>query len=248
MTVTVYDFPREWYDNAAGAIVTQKFNLRSINQVASRPWSGAGNAINGPHTQLWLTDVTFSSMRDPLLQDVDAFFSQLRGRAGVVRMSNALRLAPWYDRNIASSVATWSDGSRFTDGSGFANGHLPPEVFVYAAAARGTRYLTLGGFPVSTANVLRRGDLLQVKPNGIAGSVPMLFKAMFGGDSDSSGRVGVAIEPGLRIGVAAGDQVSLRYPSTLFRLTDDSQFDFEGTGGGIGAGGGSLVEALDLVP
>lgn len=244
MAVTVYDFPTEWYD----LIVSQKFSLRSINQSSGRPWSGAGDAISGPHTQLWRSDVTMAPQRDPVLQDMDAFFARMRGRSGVMRLSNALRLAPWYDRNIAASVATWSDGSLFTDGSGFANGHLPPNVFAYSAAAVGARYIVLGGFPASVTDVIRRGDLFQVKPSGTAGEVPMLYEAMFKCSSDASGRVGIAIEPGLRIAVAAGDQVSLRYASSVFRMIDDDQANIDGTGAGVGSFGFSLVEALDLIP
>jgi hypothetical protein len=251
MTVAVYDFPTEWYD----LLVSQKFNVRSINQASQLPWSGAGNSISGPHTQLWINEVTFTSLTDymrpdlgPILQDVDAFFSQLRGRAGVVRMSNGQRLRPWYDRSLTPGVATWSDGSTFTDGTGFASGYLPPEIYLTATALKGARTVTLGGLPVSTSSVIRRGDLLQIKPNGIPGTVPHLYKVMVGGGTNSSGQIGVAIEPALRAGVAAGDVVSLRNASTLFRMTDDSQFEIEETSSQMGNVGGTLVEALDLIP
>ena len=124
----------------------------------------------------------------------------------------------------------------------------PPEVFVYSAAARAANYIVLGGFPVSTANILRSGDLLQIKPNGIAGSVPHLYEVRVGGSSDSSGRIGVSLNVRLRQAVAAGDVVGLRYASTLFRLADDTQGEVEDTGAGVGSVGFTLVEALDLVP
>ncbi len=172
----------------------------------------------------------------------------MRGRSGVVRVGNGLRLAPWHDRGLTPTVSAWSDGSTFADGSGFANGYLPPEVYLVNAAAKGARYIVLGGLPASIASCLRRGDLLQIKPNGVPGTVPHLYQAMYGGDTDSSGRIGLAIEPGLRQGVNAGDVVGLRYASTLFRMADDSQFDTDGTGAQMGTVGGSLVEALDLIP
>lgn len=243
-TPEVYDFPIDWY----GKITSQKFNLRSMNQVAATSWNGAGAAIAGPHTQVWLCDMVIMPLRDPALQDLDAFFSRLRGRAGVVRLGNGARLAPWNDRNLTPTTSTWSDGSTFTDGSGFSSGFLPPEVYLVNAAAKGARYITLGGFPASFTAALRRGDLLQIKPNGIPGSVPHLYKAMYGGDSNSAGQIGLAIEPGLRAGVAAGDVVGLRNATTLFRLLDDTQFEVEITGAGMGNCGGSLIEALDLVP
>src|SRR3990167_5139706 len=100
--MAIYDFPPEWYE----LLVSQKFNLRAINQVAPTSWSGAGQSISGPHTQLWLSELTFAPLADhmradlrPVLQDVGAFFARLRGRSDVLRMSHARRLRPWYDRN-----------------------------------------------------------------------------------------------------------------------------------------------------
>jgi hypothetical protein len=239
----IHTFSPDWYQY----IVSQKYPLRSLTQVSSRVWGG-GQRPSLPHTQLFLTDITFAPMRDPILGDIDSFFSRLRGRSGVVRIADAMRLAPWYDRNLTPGRQDWSDGSTFTDGSGFASGYLPPEVFVVEAAARGARYLVLGGFPVSTANVLRRGDPFEIKPNGIRATFPHRYKPMLGGSSDASGYVGIEIEPGLRAAVAAGDTVGLRNAASVFHMTGDDQFDFTGEGAGIGNGGGSLVEALDLVP
>jgi hypothetical protein len=240
----VYDWPRDWYQY----IVTQKFNLRSLNQAAGVGWGGAGQAISSLATQLWLSDVTMAPMQDPILQDMDAFFARLRGRSGVMRIGNALRPAPWHDRSLVAGTSLWDDGSTFTDGSGFTSGLLPPEVYVQTAAAQGASYIVLGGFPVSLSRALHRGDLLQIKPNGIPGTVPHLYKTMWTADSNSSGQIGVAIEPRLRVGIAAGDVVGLRYATTLFRLADDTQGEIEITGGGMGNFGFSLVEALDLVP
>jgi len=241
--MTVYDFPQAWYP----LIVTLQYRVRSMSQVAARPWIG-GRSVSGPHAQPWLADMTIVAERDPLRQDVDAFFTRLRGQSGLLRISDPTRLAPWYDRNINPTVQAWSDGALFTDGTGFASGFLPPDVYVDTAASRGANYIVLGGFPSSTASVIRRGDLMQVKPDGVAGTCPHLYAAMAGCDSDASGRAGIEISPRLRAGVAAGDQVSLRYAATIFRMTDDTQFEMNTDNGGAGNLGGSLVEALDLVP
>jgi hypothetical protein len=187
-------------------------------------------------------------MYDPTQQDVEAWVLRLRGRSGVARIGHAKRQRPWYDRNLVATRATFSDGTRFNDGTYFANGYLPPQVYVVTAAGKGQRYLTLGGFPASVSNVLRRGDLLQVKPNGMSGTVPHLYSVMFGGNSDAAGQIGVEIEPMLRSDVAAGDTVGLRNASTLFRLADDAQGEIQLGADGIGSLGLSFVEALDLVP
>jgi hypothetical protein len=103
-------------------------------------------------------------------------------------------------------------------------------------------------FPFQQPTYCGSGDLLQIKPNGIPGTVPHLYKVMYGGNSDSSGQIGVEIEPMLRADIAAGDTVGLRNASTLFRLVDDSQGDVEMGADGIGSLGLSFIEALDLVP
>lgn len=256
MTLNVQTWPTEWYQY----VVSNAFVLRSMNQRAGRPWGGAGAAVSArPHTQIWTERVTLAPMRDPLLQDIDAFIADAKGSSGLIRMSNTLRLAPWADRKLAggewppgalsnATTSRFSDGSGFDDGSGFANGFGPSAVQIYQAAARGANYIVLSGFPASTANVLRRGDLVEVKPGGVAAEFPHLYKAMLGGNSDASGRVGIRIESPLRASVNAGDTASLRYASTLFRFSDDNQGDVEGSDGGQGAIGFSLIEALDLVP
>lgn len=249
MTVNIQTFPEAWYD----LIVSNKFVLRSINQSAGRPWGGAGTAVsNRPHTQLWTEQITFGPLRDPILQDIDALIARAKGRSGLIRMSNVMRLLPWHDRDLIENngytTSTFSDGATFSDGSKFINGLLPPEIQVEESAVRGAGYLVLSGFPASMANVLRRGDLLQIKPGGVAGTVPHLYKATFGGDADSSGRIGIEIEPRLRQGVNASDTVSLRFPDTLFRFVDDNQGDIDGSPGKFGNLGFSLVEALDMVP
>lgn len=240
----IYEFNRTWYDY----VVTQKFPLRSLNQSAARPWGGAGPSISGPHTQIFLSDVTMAPMRDPLLQDIGAMFKRLRGRSGLLRLSWALRLAPWHDRNLAASTVGFSDGSTWLDGSEWINGLLPPSVYVAEAAAAGADYIVLGGFPASTANVLRGDDMLEIKPGGVAAGFPHCYAVAYGGDTNASGEIGFKIEPRLRAGIAAGDVVSLRYPSSVFRLVDDNQADIEATGAEIGNIGFSVMEALDLVP
>lgn len=242
MTVTVYDFPQEWYE----LIVTQKFRTWSRSFVSPRPFTGGVN-VNGSHTKLWRADVTMGPQRDLVLQEMKAFFDQLDGQAGVLRFADVTRLAPWHDRALAPSVSYFSDASSFTDGTGFANGYLPPEVYLASAAQAGSKYIVLGGFPASTANVLRRGDLLQIKPNGIPGTVPHLYAALLPGSSDADGNVGIKIDIGLRTDVAARDTVGLRYASSLFRLADDTQGEIEDSDG-VGTFGFSIIEALDLVP
>lgn len=238
----VFDFPTKWHDK----IVTNKFRLRARTQSSARTWSGGDN-VGGVVAKQWAIDISFAQMRDPDLQEIKAFFSGLDGRANVLRMPDVARLAPWRDRNATLTETSFSDNSLFTDGSGFAAGYLPPEVYLAQAASRGDNYIVLGGFPASVP-VLTKGDLLQVKPEGVPGLVPHLYQVQLAGASNSDGQVGVEITPRLRADLGAGDQVGLRFASGLFRLTSDMEGEFEDTGSGIGTGGFTAVEALDLVP
>ncbi len=237
----VHDFPREWYGFSK---VT--FRLLSRSQTANRPWL-AGKSVYGPHAQLWVADLTMIQQEDPQRQKIAAWFTRLDGQAGLLRISDPSRLRPWHDRNVAVTRETFSDGSVFSDSTGFEDDTLPPDLYVVEAASRGDNYLVLGGLPASTTDCFLRGDLMQVKPNGIAGPVPHLYEMMVGGSSDAAGQIGVEIRPRLRTDIAAGDQVSLRYPSTVFRLSDDSQGAMEMTPPVVGNVGFSLIEALDQV-
>ncbi len=242
MTTPVYEFPWEWYTFSRA-----KYRLQSRSQVASRPWLG-GRSVYGPHAQLWVTELTMSQQEDPTRQEIAAFFGRLDGQAGLIRISDPTRLRPWYDRDVTPTRETFTDATVFTDATGFESGYLPPDVYVLTAADQGDNTIVLGGFPASTAGVLTRGDLLQVKPNGIPGNCPNLYEVMVGAASNSDGEIGVEIRPRLRMGIAAGDQVSLRYPSTVFRLIDDDQGSIEMTPPVVGNLGFSLIEALDQIP
>lgn len=241
---TIYDFPTDWYEML---VSPGRYRIRPMNQIAKRPWI-SGMVPKGPISQAWLADQAFRPTADPQRNDISAFFARLRGTQGVFRLPDASRPAPWYDRSIVLATGKFSDGTIFTDGRGFVSGLLPPQVYVATAAARGTRFLTLGGFPVSTANIIRRGDLFEVWPNGVPAGFPHLYQAMYGGSSDSTGKVAFDIEPGLRAGVAVSDVVNLRYASSVFRLADDSQGEMETSDGYLYSSGFTAIEAMDLVP
>ncbi len=237
----IYEYPKEWY-----RFTTQTFPLRASSQVSARPWAG-GNSIYGPHVQVWMPKFSGIVKDKFLWQQVSAFFSRLGGQAGLLRMGHGLRLQPQYNRELLGQAQAdgFSDGSHFTDGSGFVSGLLPPTTFLAIAAARGDISVTIGGLPVSITNGLRRGDLLEFRPNGIADGVPRLHEVMVPGSTDSSGRTGVEIRPALRAGLAAGDMVVLKNPMSVFHLVDDNQGDIEMTVASQGSFGFSLIEAIE---
>lgn len=238
----IYSFPQEWWH-----FTTVAFQLRSASQVSSRPWAG-GNSIYGPHIQIWMPKLTASIQDIDTWPQMDAFFSRLGGQAGLIRMGDPSRTRPKYNRDLIPGGATFSDGSGFTDGTGFSSSLLPPTCFLYSAAARGDKSIVIGGLPASIASptpALARGDLFEIRPNGIASATPNLYQIMVDGPTDSSGRAGVEIRPPLRQAVAAGDMVVLDHPTSVFHLIDDGQAEMQITAPVLANFGFSLIEAIE---
>lgn len=235
----VFEFPREWY-----SFLKIVFRLRSSSQVSSRPWAG-GNSVYGPHAQIWMPQLTVAQIVGDGWQARSAFFSRLGGQSGLIRISDPSRVAPQYNTSRLASAETWSDGSVFSDGSGFVSGMLPPTAFLVSAQSRGATSVVIGGLPVSLTPALRRGDLFEIRPGGVAGLVPHLYEVQVDGPTDSSGRSGVEIRPPLRTDVMAGDQVVLSYPTSVFHLIDDNQGTIELTAPNLANHGFSLVEAIE---
>jgi hypothetical protein len=235
----IYDYPREWW-----RFTTVAFQLRSSSQISARPWAG-GNSIYGPHVQVWMPKLTASIQDIDVWPLMDAFFSRVGGQAGLIRMGDPSRTSPRYNRALTPSSAAWSDGTTFTDGSGFASSLLPPTCFLSSAANRGDKSVVIGGLPVSTANVLARGDLFEIRPNGIPSATPNLYQIMVDGPTNSSGQAGVEIRPALRMGVSAGDMIVLDHPTSVFHLIDDQQAEMQITVPVIANFGFSLIEAIE---
>jgi len=243
MTATpVYEFPLDWYQFASAT-----FRIQSSSLVSNRPFL-RGKNVKGPYAALWVAEFSLTPQQDPQRQEIAAFFSRLDGQAGLLRIGDPSRLQPWHDRGLTASLEAWSDSSTWSDGTLWASGYLPPDVYVQAAAAKGDNFIVLGGLPASLSNCFRRGDLLQLKPNGIPGSSPSLHEIQVGGATNSSGQIGVEIRPRLRQNFVLGDQATLRNATSVFRLVDDDQGVMSITPPVLGSGGFKLVEALDQVP
>lgn len=237
----IYEFPREWY-----RFLKISFQLRSASQVSPRPWAG-GNSIYGPHVQLWMPKLVASEIIGDGWQARDAFFSRLGGQAGLMRISDHSRAAPQYNLERAAIGEDFSDGFGFSDGTGFSSGMIPPTAHLIAAADRGASAIQIGGLPASTSRALRRGDLLEIRPNGIAGIVPHLYQVMVDGSTNAAGETGIEIRPRLRKSVASGDMVVLSYPTSVFHLIDDTQGEIELAAPFNANFGFSLIEAIENV-
>jgi hypothetical protein len=239
MPQDVFAYPNDWYQFAS-----LRFQLVSRSQVSARPWAG-GNSIYGPHAQLWMPKFTATPQTERNWPAMDAFFSRLGGQAGLIRIGDASRLQPQYNTELAATNQAWSDTTLFTDGTGFADGLMPPTCFITTAVARGDNSVIIGGLPASISRALRRGDLFELRPNGIPSTCPNLYQIMVDGHTNSAGETGVEIRPNLRQGMAAGDMVVLSYPTSVFHLVDDSQGEMEITPPLFANFGFSLIEAIE---
>ena len=170
--------------------------------------------------------------------------AQLGGTSGKLRVADVTRLSPQRDLESTLAQERWSDGTFFDDGTGWANGLLPPTVFVFGAASQGEDNLVIGGLPASSSRVLRRGDLFEIMPGGVFSTTPHLYMNMFDAPTDANGRTRVYISPRLRSGVAAGDMVVLHNPQTLFRLVSDEEGIMDITPPYVANFGLKLVEAV----
>lgn len=235
----IYTYPVDWY-----RFTQLSFQLRSSSQVSARPWAG-GNSVYGPHVQLFMPKLTATTRNVDIWPEMDAFFSRLGGQAGLLRIGDPSRRTPQYNSALVASVANFSDGSNFSDGTGFISGLLPSTCFVGAAASRGDKYVVISGLPVSTSRAMRRGDLFEIRPNGIPSVCPNLYQVMIDGSTDTGGNVGVEIRPPLRMDLAEGDMVVLQDPTSVFHLIDDSQAEMTITVPVLADFGFSLVEAIE---
>lgn len=236
----VYEFPREWYE-----FTSVRFQLRSMSQTSTRPWAGGSN-VYGPHAQMWMPKFTVGVQNEDVWPAMDAFFSRLGGQAGLIRVGDATRLQPQYNRALAGSQP-WSDGTTFTDGTGFLDGLLPSSGYVVSPASRGSRAVVIGGLLPSLAPALRRGDLFEIRPNGIPADHPHLYQVMVDGPSNASGQTGLEIMPPLRADIAAGDMIVLDHPTSVFHLVDDTQAEMEITAPLLANYGFSLIEAIERI-
>ncbi len=237
--MAVLIWPENWYRFASSS-----FTLRSVNFAAAHTWTG-GRSVNGPFAQLWMADFVMASQAwDDRGQEIAAFFSRLAGQAGKFRIADPLRRRPLRDRRLAPTSETFSDATQFSDGTGFVSGYLPDFVTLDLAAVKSATSIVLRGLPASEPAVLRRGDLIELRPSGVPSETPNLYEVQFNAPTDASGKTRVGLAPSLRQGFAAGDMAVLRDPTSVFRVKDDEQGRAERDVASIAAIGFSVIEAI----
>lgn len=237
---TIIDWPRAWW-----GVRSCQFYIAPRSQKSSSPWTQRQN-IYGPHVQYWVAKLSFPALEDSDAPEREALIESLGGSAGLLRMGHPTRLTTLYNDEIAATSEAFSDGTHFSDGTGWISGRLPPVIYCVGSAARGETSVIVGGLPASTSRVLRRGDLVEFQRGGIADETPSLHRIVTSDvPTDASGEARIEFRPPLRKGLVAGDSVVLDYATTVFRLMDDDQGVMDRSAdGATNVTGFSLVEAL----
>jgi hypothetical protein len=219
--MSVFQWPREWSKFVSGRYNLQTASLRS--QSTFTPARSASYSFS-----FWRCDLVYRPLRGPSnWQGVEAWFARLDGDVNVFRMFDPLRCQPRYNRQHPQAPEKWSDDTNWSDGTGWVSGMIPPTAQLAAAASRGARFIHVEGLPEGIAEALAPGDLLELRPNGVATETGNLYQVVVGGATDANGEIGIEIRPPLRQNFAAGDQVVFVNAQTVFRLTDPEQGSIE---------------------
>lgn len=226
-----------------GAGLGTQFWLQS-NSLSSLQQATGTRSVYGPLAQRWMCNipVTRSDRRDWLR--MAAIFSRAGGISGLIRMWDPKRPHAWLNLTTKARRTTWGDFSAWDDGSLWADAPLPPYATVGAAETRGADSFIVAGLPASLSPALVAGDLIEIRPNGAYAPHGHLYECFTDAPTDASGMTRVIVSPPLRAGIAAGDQVVLQKPTSLFRMIDDDQGRLSHAGGGVASTGFSLMEEL----
>jgi len=243
MQPTIYEWPRCWRGTAESQFYLAPSNLQSVS-----PYTGQATPY-GPQTQIWTAKLTFPTMsprdhRGMPWRQVQGFITRLRGIGGMLRIVDYHRQRSAYDQNRAGAEESWSDNQPFSDGRGWSVGYLPPSIVADEPAREADTSVVVRGLPASLHQALDMGDLFEVRPGGIAVPHGHLYEVSFRADTGASGKTRLYFEPGLRKGVAAGDMIVLREPTSVFRLATDQEGIVQRGLASFGEMGMSLTEVL----
>lgn len=231
-------WPKDWY-----RVMSSRFYLGSASQVSNSPWSGR-KSVYGPHRQMWRCEIQLAPQKAHRWPAISAFFSEVAGQAKLIRIGDPQRPRPQYNMRETLSSQGFSDSTFFDDGTGFVEGGIPSLIHVAGAESRGATSVVVGGLPESLSRPLRRGDLFEIRRNGIADETPSLHEVIRDAPSDADGETRIEFRPPLRKGVDAGDMVVLERPTSVFRCIDDDQGIVDRSLGNVGVLGFTLLENI----
>lgn len=214
----IYDWPHEWHK-----FTSTQFTLRTV--------AFGSRSVTSPRRntrlayQAFFVQGTYKSERGPSgWQDKEAFFSRLDGEAGLFRLFDSLKCQPHFNRNNFPAGLTWSTALAWSDNATWvSNALIPPTAVLASAALRGAKYLELSGLPASKTGALMPGDLIELRPDGIATETSNLYMVVAAANTDTAGETTVEVRPRLRQGFAAADMVVLQNAKGVFQLSDGEQ-------------------------
>lgn len=220
--VSTIEYPREWYRFVSSEFGLTPYSLTHASQFRQRK---SARLIE----QVWEAQYTQRPEVGPgRWQGKGAFFSRLDGDTRLIRIGDPLRCIPLLNRSTkrAGGVVSepFSDGTYFTDATGWVEGPVPEFAYISEVARRGDKAVVIAGLGVSYASpYLNAGDLFEIRPNGIPSLFGMLYEVVVPTGTDAQGRGGVEIRPRLRANIVPGDQVVFHHPRTVMRLIDSRQ-------------------------
>ena len=236
-----------WPSDSPPRVRTFRLRAFNISAVASQSQE---YIPGGVLVQKFEAGLTMPPMESDQWRDLDGLVVALRGAEGKIRLWDAQRKEPYYNRTVTETSALWDGGASWGGGAAWSAGKLPPFVVVGETASRGTDNILLKGFPPSLSGVLRRGDLFEMRPNGIPADHGHLYEVTRWANSNSDGHVRVYFEAGLRKGLRTGDMCVIGgggiYPSSVFRLASDAEGEMEVNEAGHGSLGLRFTEVLPI--
>lgn len=234
----IYDWPSEHRGMTAGRFYLRAANLQSVGSFTGEvtPY--------GPIVQRFFCEFTPPPKSNENARTISGIISRARGISGLFRIYDTARKEPYYNSEVTKTTENWDDDTTFSDGTAWESGPLPNYVSVESNASRGDNSIIMQGFAANLTKVLRLGDLFELRPNGQPMEFGHLYEVTVDANTDANGKTRVYFEPGLRAGVAAGDQIVLKNPTSVFRLISDEQGPIEWDRSLVGRVGLSFAEVL----
>lgn len=201
------------------APVNAEFRLQTHTAVSESPFTRQ-RQILGLSAPRWVANLDLRGGRYTGAPEMDAFIIKLRGPQNRIALHDHRRplgrgdhtsLTEFFADTYGDEVG-FTDGTEFTDGTGFLVDFTGTPAVATAAAA-GSTSVDLSGYSPN-AVVFRAGDYLELPSKS-------LHMATETGTAEASGNVTVTFEPPLRATLAAGAAVVTTRPAAWFRLSDD---------------------------
>ena len=228
----IIDFPEELM-----RVLSYRFYLTPSTFAFSSPISGEETVIRAH--QKWMFEISTSTLDEELWRKWNAFIARLEGMVTLVRIWDPgndypLGTASGPEPDSDNPVEPWSDGTLFTDGSGWTSGST--SALVAVAAEKGDNEMVIGGLRESEEIALEEGDKFGIGE--------FTYQVIQRAASNASGESMIQFRPALREDVLVGAEVNFYKPTFVGRLMSNDDGIIEIDIRKNGAGGAKFVEVL----